>query len=117
MPGSVARDVVTSQTVTASGQGNTIPIARGSSTPSKITLGLNISAASGTTPTFDLAVQWSFDGGTTWLTGPTADSFPQFTANGSRAMSLDPKGDAYRLKWTVAGTTPSFTFSVREVLL
>ena len=81
----------------------------------RLTLGVNITAASGTTPTLDLTVEWSFDGGTTFLVGDPADSFTQKTTTGTAAKAFEAKGDCYRVRWTIAGTTPSFTFSVREV--
>ncbi len=82
-----------------------------------LTLGLSITAASGTTPTLDLTVEWSYDGGVTFLVGEPADSFSQKTGVSTAAKSFTPKGNAYRVKWTIAGTTPSFTFSVNETQL
>lgn len=117
MPGSAARDAVASRTETATGQSGAIPIARGSSTPAAITLGFVVTAATGTTPSITFEVQWSFDGGATFMSGPSADTLTAMTAAATKAQSFAPKGDAYRIKWTISGTTPSFTFSVREVLL
>lgn len=113
--GSVARDVVASRTETATGTGPTVAIPRGWSQPSLVTLGFAVTAASGTTPSITFEVQWSFDGGATFMSGPSADTITAITAVGSKAASFVPKGDAYRIKWTISGTTPSFTFSVREV--
>lgn len=80
-----------------------------------VSLGLNITAASGTSPSMTLSVEWSFDGGTTWLVGDPADAFTAKTAVGTAAKSFTVKGNAYRVTWTITGTTPSFTFSVTEV--
>ena len=99
---------------------------------------LNVTAASGTTPTLDVYLQTSLDGGNTWY---DAVHFPQQTtttaANTSNFMtvSLDDAGRAIgnignktiaantigvplmggimRVAYTVGGTTPSFNFYVR----
>lgn len=73
---------------------------------------VNVSAVSGTTPTLDLSVQWSQDGGTTWADGEPADSFTQITGPKVVTKRVARKGDHYRVRWVIAGTTPSFTFTV-----
>lgn len=78
---------------------------------SKFRAQLNVSAASGTTPTLDVVIEDTFDGGTTWN---TVGAFTQKTATGAQA--LDVTGlftDQLRIRWTVGGTTPSFTFDVK----
>lgn len=112
--GTVARDVVAATTQTVTGNSPAVAIPRGWSQPSLITLGFAVTAASGTTPSITFEVQWSFDGGATFMSGPGADTITAITAAGSKAASFTPKGDAYRIKWTISGTTPSFTFNVRE---
>lgn len=70
---------------------------------------LNITAASGTTPTLDVRLETKTDTGD-WY---TVESFPQQTdtvANVGRVF--DGLGDQCRWAWTVGGTDPSFTFSV-----
>lgn len=70
---------------------------------------LTVSAASGTTPTLDVTLETSVDGGSTW---DTVGAFSQLTAAGSDSHVFGPLGDKCRWKWTIAGTTPSFTFTV-----
>jgi hypothetical protein len=71
---------------------------------------LTITAASGTTPTLDVVVQDSPDG----ITWTTRDTFPQQTAQGTVTRALPGTLVAFqRVSWTIAGTTPSFTFSVQ----
>lgn len=70
---------------------------------------LTVSAASGTTPTLDVTLETSIDGGTTWT---TVAAFAQRTGAGSVGRVFGPLGDKCRWKWTIAGTTPSFTFAV-----
>ncbi len=70
---------------------------------------VNVSAASGTTPTLDLVLQESYDNGVTFqdiwhcerITGITTAFIPSIPLGGRR-----------RWLWTIAGTTPSFTFSI-----
>lgn len=68
---------------------------------------LSVTAASGTTPTLDVRLEASADGVTGWR------SFATFTrataATVERITAISP--DRYvRVAWTIAGTTPSFTF-------
>lgn len=77
---------------------------------------LVVSAASGTNPTLDVVVQHSIDG-TTWFDLIT---FTQRTSAANEIKSVSEEqgttvtaiGDRLRAKWTVGGTTPSFTFKV-----
>lgn len=71
---------------------------------------LNITAASGTTPTLDAVIQDSLDGGTTWN---TIGTFAQKTASAREIINITtPFANTLRVLWTIAGTTPSFTFTV-----
>lgn len=76
-----------------------------------LSLVVNVTAASGTTPTLDLAVQWSVDG-TTWAPAETPDAFTQITTTGAKVKTFTVKAPSYRVVWTIGGTTPSFTFTV-----
>lgn len=71
---------------------------------------LDVTAASGTTPSLTVTVQDSPDG-STWT---TRDTFAAKTTTGNETRSL-PGGLApnVRASWTITGTTPSFTFSVQ----
>lgn len=70
---------------------------------------LTVSAASGTAPTLDVRLETSVDGGASWT---TVAAFAQITAAGSRSRVFGPLGDSCRWAWTIAGTTPSFTFTI-----
>lgn len=84
---------------------------------------LNVTAASGTTPTLDVKIQISPDGGTTWEDFIT---FAQKTATGAEskrfssyqaiAAGAGPFGDRMKVIYSIGGTTPSFTFSVKGIL-
>ena len=85
---------------------------------------LNVTAVSGTTPTLVAKLQFSPDGGTTWIdydakaTTATISTtgtyvlkfFPGCTEVANSAIGL-PVPRTFRLYYTIGGTTPSFTFS------
>lgn len=76
---------------------------------SKIRAQLNVTAASGTTPSLTVLVEDTLDG-TTWN---TIGSFAAKTTTGREVISITaPFSDRLRVSWTVSGTTPSFTFDV-----
>ena len=70
---------------------------------------INITAVSGTTPTMDIALQESYDNGTTWQ-----DIYhtPRFTATTTFPVPNMLIGGRRRWIYTISGTTPSFTFSI-----
>lgn len=72
---------------------------------------LSITAATGTSPTLDLTLQESLDGGATWN---NVASFPQKTTTGShpKTFGLLTPGSICRWSWVIGGTTPSFNFSI-----
>jgi hypothetical protein len=70
---------------------------------------LVISAATGTTPTLDLTLETTADGTNYY----TAGTFPQqTTTQAGVARVIGDLGSLSRWKWTIAGTAPSFTFTV-----
>ena len=71
---------------------------------------VNVTAASGTTPTLDITVEWSNDGAI-WFKGDPADAFTQLTIVSARVRRFVGKAQVARLAWVIAGTTPSFTFT------
>lgn len=76
---------------------------------STLRLQLDVTAASGTTPTLDVVVEDTLDG-TNWN---TVGTFAQKTAAGREVVNVTtPFADRIRVRWTVGGTIPSFTFSV-----
>lgn len=74
---------------------------------------LDVTAASGTAPTLDVVLETSHDG-TTWR---TAKAFGQKTAVSSERLSNSDLDRFVRWRWTIAGTTPSFTFKVDAELV
>lgn len=76
---------------------------------------VNVTAASGTTPSLALTVEWSHDG-TNFAQGDTADTFAAITTTSAKAKGFSIKAPFYRVVWTLTGTTPSFTFSVSDYI-
>lgn len=71
---------------------------------------LNVTAASGTTPTLDVVIEDSVDGGATWN---TVGTFAQKVAAGREVINVTtPFTGMLRVRWTIGGTGPSFTFAV-----
>lgn len=81
----------------------------------------NVTAVSGTTPSMTVKLQWSPDGGTTWIDIPSA-SLAAITASGSFQLRVAPNitpvanldiahplPRTWRAVYTITGTTPSFT--------
>lgn len=70
---------------------------------------LNVTAASGTSPTLNVVIEDTLDGAN-WNTIAT---FAQRVAAGREVVNVTtPFTDRLRVRWTVGGTTPSFTFAV-----
>jgi hypothetical protein len=70
---------------------------------------LNVTAASGTTPTLDVLIEDTLDD-TTWN---TVGTFVQKITTGREVINVTiPYTATLRVRWTVGGTTPSFTFAV-----
>lgn len=72
---------------------------------------INVTAATGTTPTLDLSVQWSNDG-VAWAPSEDGDQFAQVTSVKASSSAFTRKGAFMRVVWTIGGTTPNFTFTV-----
>lgn len=71
---------------------------------------LDVSAASGTTPTLDVIIQDSADG-TVWN---TLSTFTQKTAVSKEVIRVTtPFHNRIRAIYTITGTTPSFTASLK----
>lgn len=94
-----------SATRTATGTGDTAEMGE----KSCMRLKLDVTAVSGSSPTLDVIVETSPDGASNWQTVAT---FAQKSAVSSE-LNVFPGCDRFvRAKWTIAGTTPSFTFSL-----
>lgn len=113
MPLGTVRTVLASAARTTTGSTAAFGLAEAGA--ERVAVGVSVTAVSGVSPTLDVALQWSHDGGTTWLPAQSADSFTQVTAAAGAVKVFEVKGPLFRVAYTVAGTTPSFTFSVTAV--
>lgn len=101
--------VVASAARTASGNSGDLPNFGSAET---LRAQLDVTAASGTTPTLDVVIEDTIDG----TNYNTIGTFAQKVAAGREVINITtPFSDTIRVKHTVGGTTPSFTFSVRIV--
>jgi hypothetical protein len=104
-------DLVPSQTVTAT---TTHQAASDLAHASSLRVQLNVTAASGTTPTLDVVLEDSLDG-QNWN---TVGTFAQKTGVAREVINVTtPFANRVRARATVAGTTPSFTYAVRAAAI
>lgn len=74
-----------------------------------LTVYIDVTAVTGTSPSMTVDYQVSPDDGTTWF---TVSSTSAITAVGKARIALaDNIGVQARLNYTITGTSPSFTFS------
>lgn len=74
---------------------------------------LDVTAASGTTPTLDVVIETKDPASGKWF--PLA-SFSQATGATTERITADPMlSDDLRVTWTLGGTSPDFTFSVGAI--
>lgn len=108
---STPQTVVASAARTTSSNSGTLGLA---DTGGNLNLLVNVSAVSGTSPSLTLTVTWSHDGTTFAAIDGTAESFAAITTAKAVVKQFPIKAPYYQIAWTVAGTTPSLTFSVSE---
>ena len=110
------REVVASAARTVSGDSGVLQVGGSVSYghADTVSLAADVTAVTGTSPSMALSVEWSLDGGTTFAPSQPADDFTAFTGAGRAVKLFEVKAPTYRLVWALTGTTPSFTFSVRE---
>lgn len=102
----VVDTIVASAARTSSGDSGTLT---GWGVPTTARVQLDVTAVAGTAPTLDVVLEDTLDG-TNWNVVAT---FAQKTVAGREVVNVtSPFSDRLRARWTVGGTTPSFTFSV-----
>ena len=102
-----ASTVVPSAARTTSGNSGAIPCPKAFN----LAVGVNVTAATGTTPSLALSVEWSHDGVTFLTIDGAADTFTAITTTGTALKVFAVKAPFWRLSWAITGTTPSFTFT------
>ena len=115
--------VITEAAVIVDGNSATIPIAQtdwrkeiGPRAQTELVLFLDITAHSGTSPTLDITVEWSMDD-TKFAVPAVAQAFAQvLEVDLAQVLVVPILGSSYRLVYDIEGTTPSYTFTVRELV-
>ncbi len=98
--------IIELQPRTTNGNGGDVRASGGESVRAQ----LNVTTASGTTPTLNVLIEDSVDGGISYN---TIGTFAQKTAAGREVINITtPFSETLRVSWSIAGTNPSFTFSV-----
>lgn len=101
------QNVVASSARTTAGQSDVQYVEEAST----LAVHVDVTAASGTSPSLAFSVEWSNDG-TTWFAADPADTFTAITTAPTRAAkAFTVKGETWRLVWAITGTSPSFTFA------
>lgn len=111
---------------TASTNGAAVSTGPGRRTAVQVTV--DVTASSGTSPTMTVKVQGSLDGSTNWVTlgtvgangynvGSTAVTAPSNLTTTATVSAVLPAMPFLRYSSVIAGTTPSFTYSVQAVAL
>lgn len=99
-------NVVASAARTANGDSGVLA---GYGQPKTLRAQLNVTAISGVGATLDVVIEDTLDG-TNWN---VVGTFAQKSATGREVINVtNPFADRLRVRWTVAGTTPSTTFGV-----
>ncbi len=115
--------VITEAAVIVDGNSATVPIAPtdwrkevGPRAQTELVLFLDITAHSGTSPTLDITVEWSMDD-TKFAIPAVAQAFAQILeVDLAQVLVVPVLGSSYRLVYNIEGTTPSYTFTVRELV-
>jgi hypothetical protein len=111
----IGRNLFTNKTITASAAGASVVVPVGE--VDFISVGVQVSAVSGTNPQAIFGVQWSFDGDT-WTDPGTdpEDVIATLTAPGARVKRIPVKATYWRIGALVSGTNPSFTVTANTLV-
>lgn len=102
--------VVASAARTSTGNSGVVRCAAVTTRSGRARFFLHVTEASGTSPTLNVAIKASTPGGL-----KTMVSFAQKTAASEETVLVDGCPEEVQVEWTIAGTTPSFTFDVQCV--
>lgn len=98
--------VVASAARAASGDSGVLP---GYGPASRLRIQLDVTAVAGVGPTLDVVVEDTLDG----VNWNAIGTFAQLAAAGRQVIDVETVfSDRLRVRWTLGGSAPSFTFSV-----
>lgn len=102
--------LATNQVITANGQTEqNLGIEELVGQNAQVSIEVEVSAVSGTSPSVQFSVLWS-DDGTHWAAEPD-NVGTAITAVGNVVATVPVRGQLFALAYAVTGTTPSFTYS------
>ena len=115
--------VITEAAVIVDGNSATVLIAPtdwrkevGPRAQTELVLFLDVTAHAGTSPTLDITVEWSMDD-TKFAIPAAAQAFAQILeVDLAQVLVVPVLGSSYRLVYDIEGTTPSYTFTVAELV-
>ncbi|NUO34308.1 MAG: hypothetical protein HOQ27_04450 [Dermatophilaceae bacterium] len=101
-------------TITAAGNTATAQVQPVGNVGGPVTVHIGVTAVSGAGASWSPVVQFSTDGGSTWLTASADETIPAITATGVTVFRVaQSRGQHVRVSWpTPAGTTPSITADI-----
>ena len=111
----VTEAILASTVATATGVG--AAVSSGYAGADSLTFQLDVTAASGTTPTLDVLVQDSTDGVNFFTLATFAQAVTIAHTVQRVNMSTNKPLDKLRVSYTIGGGTPSFTFSVTAIAM
>lgn len=74
---------------------------------------LSVTAVAGTAATLDIFIEGKTKSGNYVTIG----KFTQTTAEGNQSIEVSRLPPAHRIRWTLGGTNPSFTFEVDAIIV
>lgn len=106
-------NVLNAAVITATGQSAAVnPAPEGSiANNSELSIEIEVTAASGTSPSVQFSVLWS-DDGINWAAAPD-NIGAALTAVGNAVATVPVRGALFALAYAVTGTTPSFTVTAQ----
>lgn len=81
-----------------------------------LVLAVDVTSFTGTAPTLDISIEWSFDDGATFIAPTPAVAFAQITGPTSEIISTPVLAPDYRLVYTWGGTVTDADLTVREFI-
>ena len=115
--------VATEVAILVDGDSGAIPIlptdwqkSGGPRAQTELVLFLDVTAHAGTSPTLDISVEWSMDG-VKFAIPAAAQAFAQvLEVDLAQVLVVPVLGTSYRLVYDLEGTSPSYDFTIRELV-
>lgn len=103
--------VANNAVLTTSGNSSGVQVQPGGNIGGPVSCHVAVTAASGTSPSLVVSLQWSANN-STWIASNTDETFAAITTTGAALLTVPSRAAFVRAAWTVTGTTPSFTTAI-----